>query len=410
MYLYGALALLAPIIAGLLIGGSGGAGMAGALGVAAKPLYMQWAISRVKKADKLGLEGAEREDYLRRAGGVSIVAGVLGGLLFVALGCYRYPHHHPSRSLQVTMDRIAVFFAAIVPALLLIVYGRSKTRVEWSNEALWNAFFLGGVGAIGAIPIELGLGYLLKLSSFSPLAKAAIEAGVIAALVEEGVKFGILVGSAIHHVDRRRVADIVALGLAISIGFAAVENIFYVAAPSDWHGVAVARAITAVPGHGLDGLAMGALVAWSQLQPDKAMRFFALALIVPVLMHGAYDFPLFALAAVDAEGWRWLWLAALTGSAIVAIGLCNHVLPLAFEADRLKGFGTAAKLRARYVAAAAFILILFGVLFAATPFVRNRLDLLSALLSAAALPLALGIDLLREAFQRRRAAQASVRA
>jgi hypothetical protein len=85
MYLYGAFALLAPIIAGLLIGGSGGTSMAAVLGLMAKPIYMQWAIARVKKADALGLVGAEREDYLRRAGGVSIVAGVLAGILFLAL-------------------------------------------------------------------------------------------------------------------------------------------------------------------------------------------------------------------------------------------------------------------------------------------------------------------------------------
>jgi hypothetical protein len=306
------------------------------------------------------------------------------------------------------MDRIAVFFAAIIPALLLIAYGRSKTRIAWGNEALWNAFLLGGVGAIGAIPIELGLGYLLKQSAFSPLAKAGIDAMVVAALVEETTKFGLLVGAAIHHVDRRRLADIVVLGLAVSLGFAAVENIFYLAEPGDWQGLAAARAMTAVPGHGLNGLAMGALVTCARLWPDRSLRYYAAALIVPALMHGAYDFPLFTGAVSDWWGWRWLWGAALIVSAIIAIGLCNRVLPLAFEADRLAGRASTVRWRVRFVAIGAAMLILVGLLFVALPFVGERLDLISTSISVAVLPLALGIDLVREAVQRRRATRPSL--
>jgi hypothetical protein len=54
------------------------------------------------------------------------------------------------------------------------------------------------------------------------------------------------------------------------------------------------------------------------------------------------------------------------------------------------------------------MLILVGLLFVALPFVGERLDLISTSISVAVLPLALGIDLVREAVQRRRATRPSL--
>lgn len=84
MYIWGASLILAPIVLALLFPSlSGGAFVYFA--VAAKPIYVHAALKRIKKADELGLSGAERTDYLQRAGGVSRIAGLLAGVLFAAL-------------------------------------------------------------------------------------------------------------------------------------------------------------------------------------------------------------------------------------------------------------------------------------------------------------------------------------
>jgi hypothetical protein len=44
-------------------------------------MYVNLAVERVFKADQLGLAGAEQDDYLRRAGGVS-PAGIFAGFIF----------------------------------------------------------------------------------------------------------------------------------------------------------------------------------------------------------------------------------------------------------------------------------------------------------------------------------------
>jgi hypothetical protein len=85
MYAVGSVVVLIPVVLGLfgVTAGMGGA-MAG-LAIVAKTIYVQAALHRLLKVDALGLTGAEREDYLRRAGGVSVVAGVLAGILFAAM-------------------------------------------------------------------------------------------------------------------------------------------------------------------------------------------------------------------------------------------------------------------------------------------------------------------------------------
>jgi hypothetical protein len=84
MYGAGAAIIVVPIVVVLLFG-SAGSGALIAFVLTAKSTYVYSALQRVLKADSLGLSGAERSDYLRRAGGVSSVAGGLAGVLYVAM-------------------------------------------------------------------------------------------------------------------------------------------------------------------------------------------------------------------------------------------------------------------------------------------------------------------------------------
>jgi RsiW-degrading membrane proteinase PrsW (M82 family) len=302
------------------------------------------------------------------------------------------------------MDRLAVFFAAIVPGLLLLAYGVAITRSSWSNEALWTAFFMGGVGVIAALPLELTLQKVIVIGALAPLLQAAVTAVLIAAIPEEMVKFVILLGVAERHVDARRRQDIVVLALAVSLGFATVENLFYVAVPEDWQFIAAVRALAAVPGHGINGLAMGALVLSARVHPgNQGVKLF-LALLVPVVLHAAYDFPLIALK--DGLKPEWLimvWLAILVASAVIAIGLCKRILPAAVEADRLSGRDPRPDGPALPVVIAGWGLLVASLVLAIIMFWMKSTPQpwLGATLSV--LPAALAIDLIWTGLRRRRA-------
>src|ERR1700720_2172437 len=149
--------------------------------------------------------------------------------------------------------------------MALLGYGIAKTRSRWTSEAAWQAFFVGAVSALAAVVVEYVLERLLGLGHVAPVRAAAMEALLVASVPEEALKFLVLVAIAERHVDVRRRQDILLLSLAVGLGFAALENLFYVAAPGDWQRVALARAATAVPSHGIDGLAMGAFVTLARL-------------------------------------------------------------------------------------------------------------------------------------------------
>jgi hypothetical protein len=84
MYALGAMLIFMPILFSYLFGSAAGAGWI-LFAAWAKGWYVTMALDRVYKADQLGLTGEERADYLRRAGGVSLTAGLFAGFIYACL-------------------------------------------------------------------------------------------------------------------------------------------------------------------------------------------------------------------------------------------------------------------------------------------------------------------------------------
>jgi hypothetical protein len=84
MYTYGAMLIFLPMLFGYLFGSAGGAASI-LFATSAKASYVNLGVDRVFKADQLGLAGAERIDYLRRAGGVSLPAGIFASFVYACL-------------------------------------------------------------------------------------------------------------------------------------------------------------------------------------------------------------------------------------------------------------------------------------------------------------------------------------
>ena len=81
--------------------------------------------------------------------------------------------------------------------------------------------------------------------------------------------------------------------VVVSLGFATFENILYVF--QNGIGTAITRAIFSVPGHVIDAIFMGyfyglARRAHGAGEEGAAKRYLFEALLIPVIMHGFYDF------------------------------------------------------------------------------------------------------------------------
>ncbi len=82
--------------------------------------------------------------------------------------------------------------------------------------------------------------------------------------------------------------DGIVYAVFVSLGFAAVENILYVIDGGSQ--VGFIRALTAVPGHALFGIAMGYHLGIARMYAEIRRRHLLYALLVPVILHGIYDF------------------------------------------------------------------------------------------------------------------------
>ena len=302
--------------------------------------------------------------------------------------------------------KFIVLLAAIIPPLVILTYGIAKARDGWKSEATWNAFLIGAVSALAALAIELALGYLLPLARTGAVAEAGLTAVLLAALPEESIKFFVLVSLAEKHVDVRRLQDILVLALAVSLGFATLENFFYVISAGGWKMIAALRAITAVPNHGIDGLAMGALLIRARL--SGRAKDMTLALIVPVLLHAAYDFPLLVLRKDIGTIWFGiLWLLVLAASSIFVIRLCNRMLAKAVASDRTAGRDDSSIESAGWLIAGGAMVLFAGPSLAAWAFHTKGVEVASVAIALSIFPIAFGIDSVLTGLKRRNSRRAA---
>jgi RsiW-degrading membrane proteinase PrsW (M82 family) len=301
------------------------------------------------------------------------------------------------------MIRLVILLAAVAPALLTLSYGIAKTRGSWRSEAMWNAFLVGAVSGLAVAGIELVISAVLGLDRVRSLSGAAQEAIFVAAIPEESIKFLVLVALAEKHVGVRRLQDIIVLGVAVSLGFAALENFCYVAAPGNWQQVAALRAMTAVPGHGIDGLMMGALLAAARLYPGRDPSRFILALLVPVVSHAAYDFPAIAIQkGIDRGPLTAVWIVVVLCSSIVAIVLCNRVLVKVTAADQAAGRDGYSIETTDLLMVGGLVSLFGGPMLAGAVFSAMGLEYTTVVIALGVLPIVLGVDAIFTGLARRR--------
>lgn len=191
-----------------------------------------------------------------------------------------------------------LLIAALLPPLLLIVYIWKLDKIEKEPAGLLvKLFFFGCLTTFAAMILEaIGERILVGIfgAAYNSLIAQAILYFVVVAWSEEGVKRFVLRRVTWNHPAFDYRFDAIVYAVAVSLGFAALENIEYV---FGYGGLAVAgvRAITAIPLHCIAGIFMGhyygeAKMAETRGDASGAKRYLFLSLFVPILIHGFYDF------------------------------------------------------------------------------------------------------------------------
>ncbi len=188
-----------------------------------------------------------------------------------------------------------LLIAAVVPGLFLAWQINKMDKIEKEPFGLLlECFFLGALSIIPAIILErLGVSILNGIFTYDSLGYEILLNFVVIACSEELSKYVLLRLATWNHPDFNYRFDAVIYAVCVGLGFAIFENINYVMS----YGLmtALVRAVTAVPAHTMFAIFMGHFYGQAKLfdadgYSGRSSVYRKLACIVPILMHGFYDF------------------------------------------------------------------------------------------------------------------------
>ncbi|MBR3438246.1 MAG: PrsW family intramembrane metalloprotease [Clostridia bacterium] len=185
--------------------------------------------------------------------------------------------------------------AAVIPALFLMLRAYRSDKLEKESGAvLWSLTKAGVFSSLIALVEERVLCFVLDrtVSKESFLYNIILYFGIVA-FAEESSKYLMLRRRSWRSREFNCQYDGVIYAVFVSLGFALWENISYVMTYGV--GTAIVRAVTAIPGHACFGVFMGVFYGFAkrfERSGDSSLSRFCrwLAVIIPALLHGAYDY------------------------------------------------------------------------------------------------------------------------
>lgn len=191
---------------------------------------------------------------------------------------------------------VALLSAGIAPALALMSFFYLKDR--FNTEPLLPIIRSFLYGALLVFPIMF-IQYAFSVENIgqSPFVSSFILTGML----EEFFKWFIFIYTIYKFTDFDSVYDGIIYGVAISLGFATLENILYLFA----HGIeyALSRAIFPVSSHALFGVIMGYYLGKAKFNATHSRSIMISALFIPITLHGLYDYILQIV-----PGGRWFYI------------------------------------------------------------------------------------------------------
>ena len=190
---------------------------------------------------------------------------------------------------------IFMFFMAVLPAALLMYFVYKADKIEKEPAGLLVKLFLFGLlSTLSALVLEiLGELVLRLIFPYGGLAYTALMMFCVVALSEEAGKYFVVKKVAWKDPAFNYTFDAVVYAVFSSLGFAALENVMYLTdAPII---TAIMRGVLAVPGHAIDAVFMGSYFGAAKrceaIGDEKGKKANLIkALVVPVIIHGFYDF------------------------------------------------------------------------------------------------------------------------
>lgn len=192
---------------------------------------------------------------------------------------------------------LSILTAAIAPGVSLLTYFYLKDRYDTEPVHMVVRVFL--LGVLIVLPIMVIQRGLLLWWGDEPI----VFAFVISSGVEEVIKWFVLYHIIYNHTEFDEPYDGIVYAVAISLGFATVENVLYAIYQPASFATLLGRALLPVSGHALFGVTMGYYLGKAKFasEPSRTRLFLLMSLFVPLLEHGVYDW------IIGSGTTYWIW-------------------------------------------------------------------------------------------------------
>ncbi len=216
------------------------------------------------------------------------------------------------------MNDLFLYFFAVLPVAIICWFVFRLDKFE--KEPIWPLVITFLIGGICTVPILFWQSWVSTTSLEQDVNtwKTVVIAFLVVAASEEFVKsLGVYLYPYQQSFFNERMDGII-YGVMVAMGFAAVENIFYV--DKGWDTVLV-RAFTAVPTHAVFGVITGYYFGMAKFNKEKKWSYIFRGSVIAIGLHGLYDF--FIIQKIHEN---------LMGAALLVLGFSIY---LSFEMVKL---------------------------------------------------------------------------
>ncbi|WP_026906576.1 glutamic-type intramembrane protease PrsW [Paucisalibacillus globulus] len=185
---------------------------------------------------------------------------------------------------------LGIISAGVAPALALMSFFYLKDKITEPIPLIIRTFIY---GCLLVFPIM----FIQYAFTSDQIGNLFVQAFFVVAFLEEFFKWFIFLYVIFQHTEFDAHYDGIVYAVSISLGFATIENILYLFVNGIEY--AFSRAIFPVSSHALFGVIMGYYFGKAKMNSENRILNIALALVIPITLHGLYNF---ILGSVE-ENW-----------------------------------------------------------------------------------------------------------
>ena len=197
-----------------------------------------------------------------------------------------------------------VILMSVIPVVLLALFVYNKDTVKEPKSLLITMFVSGLLAAVVVLGINIVLSTIIPnfyvtdnvdhYSFYKLFSVIFLEI----AFVEEFCKWVMIRLLGYNNKNNDQSYDIIVYSVFVALGFALIENIFYLMSNPTSVSLGIYRAVFSIPSHASFGVFMGSFLGLARAyeKNDKHLSkvYMFYAVLVPTLLHTTYNFCLLA--------------------------------------------------------------------------------------------------------------------